>query len=169
MVACGHLINSLYHLHVDVDESINLSKQIVNAIGSKRSRDEINLKYIWHHRLGHIREERINRLMKDGLLDLFADESISVCVFCLQRKMTKLSFIGHKKKIIKVLTLVHIDVYDPFNVLTRGDYPYFITFIDNFLWYRYVFLMRYKSEVFERFKKFKSEVEKQTKKSLKVV
>ena len=59
MIACGHLINSLYHLYIDADESVNLSKQAMSTIGSKRSRDEVNLKYIWHLRLDHIREERI--------------------------------------------------------------------------------------------------------------
>ena len=80
MVACGHLINSLYYLHADANESINLSE---HAIGSKRSRDKVNLKYIWNLRLGHIGEEMINRLVKDGLLDSFSDESFSVGESCL--------------------------------------------------------------------------------------
>ena len=83
MIACGHLINSLYHLHANADESINISKQTMSAIGSKRSRDRVNLKYIWHLRLGHIGEERINRLVKDGLLDSFLDKSFPVCESCL--------------------------------------------------------------------------------------
>ena len=60
MVARGYLINSFYHLHVDVNESVNLSEQTMSAIRSKRSSDEINLKYMWHLRLDHIGEERIN-------------------------------------------------------------------------------------------------------------
>ena len=43
MIARGHLINSLYHLHVDADESINPSEQIVSVVGFKRFRDEVNL------------------------------------------------------------------------------------------------------------------------------
>ena len=63
MIRGGMIFHDLYHLHVDADESINLSKQIVTAVGSERSRYEINLKYIWHLRLGHIGDERINRLV----------------------------------------------------------------------------------------------------------
>ena len=37
--------DSLYHLHGDA--SMNLFEQIVNAIGSERSKFEINLKYMW--------------------------------------------------------------------------------------------------------------------------
>ena len=71
----GHnfLINNLYHLHVDI--SMNVNKQEVHALGSKRPRDEINHKYMWHLRLGHIGEERINRLEKDGLLGPLTTES----------------------------------------------------------------------------------------------
>ena len=40
---------------------------MVSVIGSERSKDEMNLKYMWHLRLGHVREDKINRLEKDGL------------------------------------------------------------------------------------------------------
>ena len=40
LVAWGLLIDSLYHLHVDVNA--NLNKQIVSVIGQKRSRNETN-------------------------------------------------------------------------------------------------------------------------------
>ena len=98
LVGYGHLINSLYYLHVDANKLVNQSKQTVNVIGSKRSRDEVNLMYMSHFRLDHIGEERINRLEKDGLLDSFLDESFSVCESCLQRKIIKLSFVGYGEK-----------------------------------------------------------------------
>ncbi|MDM1575529.1 hypothetical protein HX016_23045, partial [Escherichia coli] len=36
-------------------------------IGSKHPRDNLNEKFLWHLRLGHIGEDRINRLVKTGL------------------------------------------------------------------------------------------------------
>ena len=39
-VACVYLIDGLYHLHVDA--SINVNEQIVNTVGSKRSKDRIS-------------------------------------------------------------------------------------------------------------------------------
>ena len=51
----------------------------------------------------------------------------------------------------------------------RQDYIYFIIFVDDFLRYIYVFLMRHKSETFEKFKKFRYEIEKQIKQSLKAL
>ena len=52
-------------------------------------------------------------------------------------------------------------------VTARGGFSYFITFIDDYSRYGYVYLMRYKSEAFEKFKDFRAEVEKQLGKNIK--
>ena len=51
----------------------------------------------------------------------------------------------------------------------RGGYHYFITFTDDLFRYGYVYLMKYKSELFEIFKQFHNEVEKQTEKNIKTL
>jgi hypothetical protein len=38
--------------------------------------------------------------------------------------------------------------------VARGGSPYFITFTDDFSRYGYIYLMRWKSESFEKFKEF---------------
>ena len=49
----------------------------------------------------------------------------------------------------------------------RGGFVYFITFIDDYSRYGYLYLMRYKFEAFEKFKEFRNEVEKQLGRSIK--
>ena len=51
----------------------------------------------------------------------------------------------------------------------RGGYEYFITFMDDYSRYGYVYLMRRKSEAFEKFKKFRVEVENQLGKHIKAI
>ena len=63
--------------------------------------------------------------------------------------------------------LSEIDVYGPMSVHARGGFVYFITFIDDHSRYGPLYLMTYKSETFERFKKFRNEVEKQLGRSIK--
>ena len=55
------------------------------------------------------------------------------------------------------------------SVHARGGFVYFITFIDDYSQYGYLYLMRYKSEAFEKFKEFKNEVEKQLWRSIKAL
>jgi hypothetical protein len=45
----------------------------------------------------------------------------------------------------------------------------FITFTDDYSRYGYVYLMRHKSESFEKFKEFKTEVENQLNKNIKAL
>ena len=70
--------------------------------------------------------------------------------------MTKLPFKGKGDRANGLLDLIHIDVCGPMSVHARGGFVYFITFIDDYSRYGYLYLMRYKSETFERFKEFKN-------------
>ena len=83
--------------------------------------------------------------------------------------MTKLPFVGHGERATDLLALVHTDVCGPFDVPARDNFVYFITFTDDLSRYGYVYLMRHKSEAFEKFKEFRHEVEKQTGKPIKVL
>ena len=72
---------------------------------------------------------------------------------------------GYRAK--EVLDLVHTDLCGPISTSARGGYEYFITFIDDYSRYGYVYLMRHKSETFEIFKEYKAEVENLHGKSIK--
>ncbi|KAL0359903.1 UNVERIFIED_CONTAM: hypothetical protein Sangu_0839700 [Sesamum angustifolium] len=58
--------------------------------------------------------------------------------------------------------LIHMDVCGSLNTPARGGFSYFITFTDDHSRYGYVYLMRYKSEAFRRFKEYRLEVENRT-------
>ena len=60
----------------------------------------------------------------------------------------------------KLLEIIHSDVCGLMTTLAREGFSYFITFIDDYSRYGYVYLMKYKSEAFEKFKEFRQEVEK---------
>ena len=51
--------------------------------------------------------------------------------------------------------------------LAKGGYEYYITFTDDYSRYGYVYLMRRKSEAFDKFKQFKAEAELQLGKHIK--
>ncbi|KAJ9564699.1 hypothetical protein OSB04_000665 [Centaurea solstitialis] len=71
------------------------------------------------------------------------------------------------KNVLSFDLLVDQDVCGPFSHVARGGYRYFITFTDDFSRYGYVYLMRHKSESFERFKEFQNEVQNQLDKRIK--
>ncbi|KAM2750779.1 hypothetical protein EV2_000013 [Malus domestica] len=62
-----------------------------------------------------------------------------------------------------------ISVCGPVSTTSRGGFSYYITFTDDYSQFGYVYLMKYNSESFEKFKEFKNEVEKQTGKQIKIL
>ena len=109
----------------------------------------------------------MTELHKFGSLGSFDYESFDTCELCLLRKMTKLPFKGKGERANSLLDLIHTNVCGPMSVHSKGGFIYFITFIDDYLRYGYLYLMSYKSEAFERFKEFRNEVEKQLGRSIK--
>ena len=131
--------------------------------------ENVNDLYLWHYRLSHINQNRINKMRGESLLEVSDFDSLPTCEPCLLGKMTKSPFTKKGGRALELLSPIHTDVYRPITVNARGGYICFITFIDDLSRYGYVFLMRHKSESFEMFKRYRNEVEKQTRKSIKVL
>jgi hypothetical protein len=148
-ISCAHcpLMNVLYVLDLE-------NKSVCN-INAKRARlNDLNPTFIWYCRLDHINEKRIGRPHKDCLLSSFDFESFDTCESYLLGKMTKAPFTGQSERASGLLGLVHTDVCGPMSSIAKGGFQYFITFIDDFSRYGYIYLMRHKSESFEKFKEF---------------
>ena len=73
----------------------------------------------------------MTKLHKIGILGSFDYESFNTCELCLLGKMTKLPFRGNGERVDGPLDLIH--------------FIYFITSIDDYSQYGYLYLMRYKS------------------------
>ncbi|KAJ9552766.1 hypothetical protein OSB04_016811 [Centaurea solstitialis] len=134
---------------------------------SKRSKDIEDQTYLWHCRLGHINKKRVELLLKGGFLGNFDYKPFDNCESCLSGKMTKQPFNNENERATDLLEIIHTDVCGPFSHVARGGYRYFITFTDDFSRYGYVYLMRHKSESFDRFKEFQNEVQNQLDKRIK--
>ena len=89
------------------------------------------------------------------------------CEPCLMGKMTKTSFSGTMERATDILEIIHTDVCSLMSVEARGEYRYFLTFTDDLSRYGYIYLMKHKSETFEKFKEFQSEVENHCNKKIK--
>ena len=81
--------------------------------------------------------------------------------------MTKRPFTRKGLRVQECLELVHTDVCGPLNIQAQGGFEYFITFMDDYFRFGYVYLMQRKSDCFEKFREFKSETEKQLGKDIK--
>ena len=67
------------------------------------------------------------------------------------------------------LDLVNSDVCRPMSVHSFSGYCYCVTFIDDYSRKTWIYFLKAKSEVFERFPEFKTLVENQTGKKIRVL
>ena len=109
----------------------------------------------------------MQKLHKDGILQSFDFESFDKCEACLMGKLTRTPFTGHVERATDLLEIIHSDVCGPMSVPARGGYLYFVTFTDDLSRYGYIYLMKQKSETFEKFKEFQNEVENHRDKKIK--
>ncbi|KAK1697271.1 hypothetical protein QYE76_013968 [Lolium multiflorum] len=153
--------NGLFLLDLDSSDTH------IHNIDAKRIKLNDNSTYMWHCRLGHIGVKRMKKLHTDGLLESLDFESLDRCEACLMGKMTKTPFSGIMERATDLLEIIHTDVCGPMSVASRGGYRYVLTFTDDLSRYGYIYFMKHKSETFEKFKEFQSEVENQRNKKIK--
>ncbi|KAK2396677.1 putative mitochondrial protein [Trifolium repens] len=169
---CSIYLNDIFYATAQINNGLyvlDFDLPIYNINTKRLKPNELNPSYLWHCRLGHINEKRISKLHKDGFLESFDYESYDTCRSCLIGKMTKAPFTGKGERANDLLALIHTDVCGPLNIPARGGFSYFITFTDDFSRYGYVYLMKHKSESFEKFKEFKNEVQNQLGKNIKIL
>ena len=137
-------------------------------IGSKRKLNNEKSSMLWHKRMGHISKQRIERLITQGILDSLDMSDFDICVDCIKGKMTNKRKTG-TNQCSSVLELIHTDICGPFPTACWNGHTYFITFIDDYSRYGYLYLIHEKAQALEVFKIFKAEVENQLGKKIKAV
>ena len=167
MVGSGSLsgYDNLYSVEINAsfNESLHLSTR-----GVKRKLTSENSGALWHKRLGHISQRRIERLVSCEILNPLDFTDFNICVNCIKGKQTnKRRFEANRT--LDVLELIHTDICGPFPTSAWNGQQYFITFIDDFSRYGYIYLIHEKSQSLDVFKKFKAEVENQLSKRIKTV
>ena len=156
-------MNKTFYGHTpNGDGLLNLdhSDTHIHNVDAKRCKvNNDSVTYLWHCRLGHIGVKRVKKLHKDGFSESLGYESFDACEPYLLGKMTKTPFSAPMERATELLEIIHTDVCDPMSVDARGEYRYFLTFADD---------LKHKSETFEKFKEFQSEVENHRNKKNKV-
>ena len=111
-ICFGNIVDGLYILTSDKHELYNSELDNDSHVKSlKRKFPSTSNAYLWHLRLGHINLNRIQRLIKDGLLEpMDFDES------CLEGKMTKQPFNAKGRRAQDLLELIHSNVCGPMSI-----------------------------------------------------
>ena len=110
-------VNGLYYLDLE-------NKPIYNIDATRFKPNDLNPTYTWCCGLGHINENCMKNLHRDGLLSSFHFESIDTCESCVLGKKTKTSFTGNSERASELLGVIHTDVCGRMGCTTRGGFQY---------------------------------------------
>jgi transposase InsO family protein len=124
-----------------------------------------DLRKLWHERFGHLNyrslQQLCNQQMVTGLPLVSCRDG--VCAGCVLGKHHRDSFDKRASwHASGPLQLVHSDLCGPLSSPSFSGCKYFLTFIDDFSRRTWVYFLKLKSEVFDKFLAYKALVEKQS-------
>jgi hypothetical protein len=166
-IGSGNLCDGLYKLNLNSHFAKSLLT-LHHNVGTNHNLINENSSILWHRRLGHISKERLERLVKDEILPNLDFTDFDVCADCIKGKQTK-----YTKKCAtrsgRLLEIVHTDICGPFDSPSFGREKYFITFIDGFSRYCYIYLLHEKSQTVDALEVYITDVERQLDRKVKFV
>ena len=117
----------------------------------------------WHKKLGHPNPVVLSHLLKNGFLSnksIIPDSSFH-CSVCKLAKSKTLPFRSNAHHADKCFDIIHSDVWGISPILSHAKYKYFVTFIDDYSRFTWIYFLRSKNEVFSMFKTFLAYIENQ--------
>lgn len=103
---------------------------------------------MWHNRLLHTNFHVLSTLFKSSSLDNKISFVSFDCTICKFGKSKTLSFHRNASRVNHCYDIVHSDLLRDFLKVFSCNYKYFITFIDNYNRFTWVYFVRFKAKVF---------------------
>jgi hypothetical protein len=149
---CGGLFRLSLH---------DVCNKLVNSVNFSDESD------LWHSHFCHASFDCLMRLANLNLIPKFNLVKKSKCHVCVESKQPRKPHKAAEARNLAPLELVHSDLCEMNEILTKGGKRYFLTFIDDSTRFCYVYLLKTKDEAFSYFKTYKAEVENQLERKIK--
>jgi len=156
LLAVGYREGSLYYL--DYADEVHQAYPSSDHAGCKAR--------LWHRRFGHLGTQGMEELARSNMVEgmnFDGKVDVGLCECCIEGKSHRLPFQSSMaKRANKPLELVHSDVCGKIGTRSLSGGEYFVTFVDDHTRHVWVYVLKHKSEVFQRFKEWKAIVENST-------
>jgi hypothetical protein len=100
-------------------------------------------------------------LIKDDILHPLDFSNSDYYIDCIKGKYAKQVKKSEAKRSAEILEIIHVNIYGPFPIKYVDGFDSFITFMDDFSRYGYIYPIKEQLEAMNKFKIFKAEVENQ--------
>jgi hypothetical protein len=137
-------------------------------------KDTVNDEMLWHHRLGHIGQNKIKSMIQHKLVHPLPNISLSRnirvtdCPSCISSKSTRRAFSNERKHRASAKgERIVSDIWGPSSTQSLGGSRYYISFTDEYSHFATIYFMRNRSEAFEKFLLFMKYIQNQFKLTIK--
>ncbi|EEE57553.1 hypothetical protein OsJ_07890 [Oryza sativa Japonica Group] len=114
----------------------------------------------WHCRLGHPSSVIVQQVLSHNNLPCVSESNKhSVCDACQKGKSHQLPYSKSLSRSSAPLELIHSDVWGPAPT-SVGKNNYYVSFVDDFSKFSWIYLLKHKSDVFQCFHNFQNPVER---------
>nr|KYP40130.1 Retrovirus-related Pol polyprotein from transposon TNT 1-94 [Cajanus cajan] len=165
IIAKGLQVRRLFPIHFSLSPSLSLPLVSCNFV--------IVDYQVWHRRLGHPNSNVLHDMLKYGFLGNKHTPSLNDihfhCIPCKLGKSKILPFPTHQSHVTQPFDIIHSDVWGVAPVTSHAHYKYFVTFIDDYSRFTWVYFLRSKDEVFATFKFFYAYVQAQFSSKIKIL
>nr|CAH65740.1 OSIGBa0127D24.3 [Oryza sativa] len=152
---------NLYHLR-----GTPILGNVAAVSDSLSNSDATNL---WHMRLGHMSEIGLAELSKRGMLDGQSIGKLIFCEHCIFGKHHRVKFNTSTHTTEGILDYVHSDLWGPTCKTSFGGARYMMTIIDDYSRKVWPYFLKHKYQAFDVFKEWKTMVERQTERKVKIL
>ena len=125
----------------------------------------------WHKKLGHPNSVVLSHLLKNGFLSnkITIPGSSFNCSVCKLAKSKILPFPSNAHRADKCFDIIHSDVWGISPILSHAKYKYFVTSIDDYSRFTWIYFLHSKDQVFSMFKTFLAYIANQFHTSIKIL
>ncbi|PKU81153.1 Retrovirus-related Pol polyprotein from transposon TNT 1-94 [Dendrobium catenatum] len=148
----GPCINGLYPLRPAKNTTTALSQLALISVQA--------IPDLWHRRLGHPSAATLAHIEKQ-FPSLCKSSFSENCNSCRTGKSHRLPAQSSDNKSSFSFELIHSDVWGPSQTISNYGYRYYVSFIDDFSRYTWIYPLMQKSDVFYKFLEFQKMVERQ--------
>ncbi|GKE29015.1 ribonuclease H-like domain-containing protein, partial [Tanacetum coccineum] len=110
----------------------------------------------WHQRLGHPGNEVFRFLVTNKMIDCNKPKSLTLCHACQIGKHVRLPFSVSNSRVENMFDIVHSDIWTS-PIPSVSDFKYYVLFLDHFSHFLWVYPLRKKNEVFDKFLQFRKD------------
>ncbi|PNX93512.1 histone deacetylase, partial [Trifolium pratense] len=162
-------VSSLHQSASPMSSQISVFNKAVHCNNALSNRNIDSTFYTWHLRLGHAHSKAVETVLKWCNIPYSNKSAIIPCVSCCAGKSHRQYAPLSNTNYTKPFEVIHCDLWGPAPFVSYYGYNYYITFVDTYTKYTWIYFLNQKSDALKAFTQFLAYIKNQFQASVKAL